>query len=48
VRSDLNDLIEEVDAGEVAGGGLAGGVTEGMDEKGLADVFGRDLGGGLQ
>jgi len=48
VRSDFNDLIEEVDAGEVAGGGLAGGVKEGMDEKSLADVFKRDLGGGLQ
>lgn len=44
MRSDLNGLIEEVDDGEVAGGGLEREIQEGMDEKRLADVLRRDLG----
>lgn len=44
VRSDLKGLIEEVDDGEVVGGGLEREVQEGMDEKRLADVLRRDLG----
>lgn len=48
MRSDINHLIEEVEVGEVAEGSLAGGFQERMDEKRLADVLRRDLGGGLQ
>lgn len=45
VKSDLNGLIEEVANGVVGESGVEEGGKDGMDEKRLADVLKRDLGG---